>query len=152
NTILIISLLLKCILYSSIMPCLKTSCVNSHVFYFIPDNMNWTSAQTYCRQHHTDLAPVDDWTDYDELLKTLPKGFTEHIWIGLYRNNAAAPWVWSDSSKSTFSSWDVGQPNNYGGKQFCASVSPAGKWHDLDWFYSSKFKTANVLYKFQGTR
>uniref|UniRef100_A0A671NWF7 C-type lectin domain-containing protein n=1 Tax=Sinocyclocheilus anshuiensis TaxID=1608454 RepID=A0A671NWF7_9TELE len=114
------------------------SCVNSHVFYFIPDNMNWTSAQTYCRQHHTDLATVDDWTDYDELLKTLPKGFTEYIWIGLYRNNAAAPWVWSDSSKSTFSSWDVGQPNNYGGEQFSATCP---------------IKHASVCYMgFQGTR
>uniref|UniRef100_A0A672RDU6 C-type lectin domain-containing protein n=1 Tax=Sinocyclocheilus grahami TaxID=75366 RepID=A0A672RDU6_SINGR len=115
---------------------------NSHVFYFIPDNMNWTSAQTYCRQHHTDLATVDDWTDYDELLNTLPKGFTEYIWIGLYQNNAAAPWVWSDSSKSTFSSWDVRQPYNYDGEQLCAAVCPAENWHNLE----CAIKYASVCY------
>lgn len=119
-----------------------SSCVNSQVFYFIPDNMNWTEAQTYCREHYTDLATANDQMDYDELVKTVPKGFTELIWIGLYRTSGTAPWVWSDQSKSVFRLWGNGQPNNYGGKQFCAGTSLTVQWQDLE----CPIKYASVCY------
>uniref|UniRef100_A0A672NSQ7 C-type lectin domain-containing protein n=1 Tax=Sinocyclocheilus grahami TaxID=75366 RepID=A0A672NSQ7_SINGR len=107
-----------------------SSGVNSYVFYFIPDKMTWTEAQTYCRKHHTDLATVNDQTDLDELLKTLPKGFKSNIWIGLYRMNAKAPWVFSDGSSSLFRPWISGQPNNSGGYQHCVYTDPDGYWND----------------------
>ncbi|XP_043085082.1 C-type lectin mannose-binding isoform-like isoform X2 [Puntigrus tetrazona] len=103
---------------------------NSYVFYFIPDVMNWTEAQTYCRQHHTDLATVNDQTDLDELLKTLPEGFKANIWIGLYLKDGKAPWVFSDGSNSQFRLWLSGQPNNYGGNQYCVYSEPNGYWND----------------------
>lgn len=108
------------------------SCVNCHVFYFIPDYMNWTTAQAYCRENYTDLVTANDQGDCDQLLKTVPKGFTQLIWIGLYRTGGTAPWIWSDQSKSTFRLWGSGQPNNYGGKQFCAGASPNVQWNDLE--------------------
>uniref|UniRef100_A0A672NNW4 C-type lectin domain-containing protein n=1 Tax=Sinocyclocheilus grahami TaxID=75366 RepID=A0A672NNW4_SINGR len=119
-------------LYLSILSLCLTilSGVNSYVFYFIPDKMTWTEAQTYCRKHHTDLATVNDQTDLDELLKTLPKGFKSNIWIGLYRMNAKAPWVFSDGSSSLFRPWISGQPNNSGGYQHCVYTDPDGYWND----------------------
>lgn len=85
-----------------------STCVNPHVFYFIPGNVIWLEAQKYCRQNHSDLATVDQ-TDYDELLKTALGDFKGEIWIGLYRKDANAPWLWSVWSKSTFRLWDSGQ-------------------------------------------
>ncbi|XP_043101641.1 C-type lectin mannose-binding isoform-like [Puntigrus tetrazona] len=109
-----------------------SSCVNSYMFYFNPDFLNWTEAQTYCRTYYTDLATTDDDVDYDDLLKTVPEGFTEGIWIGLYRTSGTAPWVWSDQSTSTFRIWGSGQPNNFGGNQFCVGTSLTGLWNDAD--------------------
>lgn len=114
-----------------------SSSVNSYVFYFIPNNMIWTEAQTYCRKHHTDLATVNDKTDLDELLKTLPKGFKSNIWIGLYRTNAQPPWVFSDGSHSLFRPWLSGQPNNYDGIQHCVYTDPNGYWND--WTCTDQF-------------
>ncbi len=116
--------------------------MNSYVFYFIPDNMNWTEAQTYCRKHNTDLATVNDQTDLDELLKTVPKGFKDYIWIGLYRTNAKAPWVFSDGSNSLFRLWHPGQPNNYDGIQHCVYTASDGYWND----WSCTDKLAFICY------
>uniref|UniRef100_A0A8C2I1F2 C-type lectin domain-containing protein n=1 Tax=Cyprinus carpio TaxID=7962 RepID=A0A8C2I1F2_CYPCA len=120
-----------------ISPFALSSSVNSYVFYFIPNNMIWTEAQTYCRKHHTDLATVNDKTDLDELLKTLPKGFKSNIWIGLYRTNAQPPWVFSDGSHSLFRPWLSGQPNNYDGIQHCVYTDPNGYWND--WTCTDQF-------------
>lgn len=107
----------------------------THMFYFVHESMNWSEAQTYCRQHYTDLATIDDQTDYEELLNTVHAGFGgEWIWTGLYRTNAAAPWIWSDQSESTFRSWGFGQPNNNGGRQFCVGTSLIGTFNDADCF------------------
>ncbi|XDV19501.1 hypothetical protein PO909_024966 [Leuciscus waleckii] len=103
----------------------------THVFYFVPENMSWSEAQTHCRQHYTDLATIDDLTDHQEFLHTLRAGLgAEWIWTGLYRTDAAAPWIWSDQSKSSFRPWAIGQPNNNGGSQFCARTSLIGMFND----------------------
>ncbi|XP_051982050.1 galactose-specific lectin nattectin-like [Xyrauchen texanus] len=102
-------------------------------FYFIPVNMTWTTAQTYCRQHYTDLATINDQTDVSEIVKVVPKDMqSKYIWIGLYKTDAGAPWIWSDQSSFTFRWWASGQPNNYNGKQFCASTCTDGFWCDED--------------------
>lgn len=119
-----------------------SSCVNARIFYFIPEHKNWTEAQTYCRLHRTDLATADDQMDYDELLKAIPKDFTDYVWFGLYRTDGTAPWVWSDQSKSVFRSWGIGQPNNSGGAQFCVGASTTGPWNDLECTY----QLASVCY------
>uniref|UniRef100_A0A8C2A1T7 C-type lectin domain-containing protein n=1 Tax=Cyprinus carpio TaxID=7962 RepID=A0A8C2A1T7_CYPCA len=85
--------------YAPIYKSLSAS-VNSYVFYLVSEKMNWTDALTYCRQHHTDLATINDQTDLTELLKSLPSGFKDDFWIGLYRTGRYAPWVWSDGSIS----------------------------------------------------
>ncbi|XP_052417792.1 C-type lectin mannose-binding isoform-like [Carassius gibelio] len=94
--------------------------------------MNWKDAQTYCRQHHTDLTTVNDQTDLTELLKSLPSGFRDDFWIGLYRTDRYAPWVWSDRSKSLFRQWQPSQPNNAAGIQYCVYTSTTGYWNDWE--------------------
>ncbi|XP_051566320.1 L-selectin-like [Myxocyprinus asiaticus] len=111
-------------------PCV---CSLPHMFYYVPVPTSWLDAQTYCRQHYTDLATIDDKTDVYELVKTVPKDFKgKYIWIGLYRMSGTSPWIWSDQSKSIFGWWASGQPNNYNGYQFCASIYTDGFWADED--------------------
>ncbi|KAK9971272.1 hypothetical protein ABG768_024646 [Culter alburnus] len=105
--------------------------------------MSWTDAQTYCRQNHTDLASIDDQTDLNALLKTVPNDFKEDMWIGLYRKTGTSPWIWSDQSKSSFQLWIPGQPNNAGGNQFCVYTTPAGFWND----YACLEKFAFICYE-----
>uniref|UniRef100_A0A8C2K8F3 C-type lectin domain-containing protein n=1 Tax=Cyprinus carpio TaxID=7962 RepID=A0A8C2K8F3_CYPCA len=112
-------------------PALSAS-VNSYVFYLVSEKMNWTDALTYCRQHHTDLATINDQTDLTKLLKSLPSGFKDDFWIGLYRKSGSAPWVWSDGSISLFRPWLPSQPNNYAGIQHCVCMTTTGYWNDWE--------------------
>ena len=87
--------------------------------------MTWTEAQSYCRQHHTDLASVRNAAENQKVDDVIPTGAA---WIGLFRDS----WKWSDGSFSSFRDWAPGQPDNYGGKEACvvANLGKDGKWWD----------------------
>ncbi|XP_067303758.1 C-type lectin BML-1 [Pseudorasbora parva] len=103
-----------------------------YVFHFVREKMNWSGAQTYCRQHHTDLATINDRMDLVELMLTVEQAYRENVWMGLYRTGESAPWVWSDHSKSTFMPWATGQPNNVGKIQYCVEVINGSALNDLN--------------------
>uniref|UniRef100_A0A8C1YWL9 C-type lectin domain-containing protein n=1 Tax=Cyprinus carpio TaxID=7962 RepID=A0A8C1YWL9_CYPCA len=125
---------------------IKVSGVNSYVFYFVSEKMNWTEAQTYCRQHYTDLVTVNDQTYIDELLQSLPSGFSSMMWIGLYRMDEYFPWVWvwSDGSKALFTPWDYSQPNNVGGQQYLQYIFLKTHFERRN----NKWQTEKVLFIF----
>ncbi|KAM8755155.1 macrophage mannose receptor 1-like isoform 2-T7 [Acanthopagrus schlegelii] len=91
-------------------------------FVFIETLMNWTEAQSYCREHHTDLASVRNMTENQKVVDLVPAG--QLAWIGLYRDS----WKWSDGSDSSFRHWAQGQPD----KDACvvANFGNDGKWWD----------------------
>ncbi|KAL0194943.1 hypothetical protein M9458_008515, partial [Cirrhinus mrigala] len=73
--------------------------------------MNWTDAQSYCRQNHIDLVSVRNQNENQQ----------KFIWImGLDRD-------------SSFRYWYTGEPNNAGGVENCAVIEPnaQGQWHDI---------------------
>ncbi|XP_051996780.1 putative C-type lectin domain family 20 member A isoform X9 [Xyrauchen texanus] len=99
--------------------------VSSRVFYYVSVPMNWTDAQTYCRHHYTDLATIDD--EIDSMLTQTQT--IDYTWIGLYRMNDTAPWMWSDQSTFNFNSW-YGQPNQVSDISICTTTFPDGLWDD----------------------
>ncbi|KAM8755162.1 C-type lectin BfL-2-like [Acanthopagrus schlegelii] len=89
--------------------------------------MNWTEAQSYCREHHTDLASVRNMTENQKVADLEPAGY--RAWIGLYRDS----WKWSDGSDSSFRHWAQGQPDNSAGKEACVVgiLRNSGEWLDI---------------------
>lgn len=59
--------------------------------------MVFHDAQTYCRQHHTDLASVIDAQEYSILQQTV----TSDSWVGLFRDL----WKWSDQTNFSNINW-----------------------------------------------
>ncbi|KAK1897894.1 Macrophage mannose receptor 1 [Dissostichus eleginoides] len=100
----------------------------SATFVLIKSAMTWTEAQSYCREHHTDLASVRNLAENQQLDELSPEG-EYSAWIGLYRDS----WKWSDGSNSSFMYWKVKEPN-YKGLKACvaAAFDNSGKWEDLD--------------------
>ncbi|XP_015240971.1 PREDICTED: C-type mannose receptor 2-like isoform X1 [Cyprinodon variegatus] len=65
------------------------------------ENMNWSSAQRFCRENFIDLATVRTDAENNMIAKVLPIGV--HAWIGLFRD---PNFFWSDQSSFLFSAWD----------------------------------------------
>ncbi|XP_059210520.1 macrophage mannose receptor 1-like [Centropristis striata] len=91
--------------------------------------MNWTEAQSYCRENHTDLASVRNQAENQKVYELVPGRYT-YVWIGLFRDS----WKWSDGSSSSFRHWLPGQPDNSKGTEACAAAdfSSSGRWVDLN--------------------
>ncbi|XP_036969252.1 tenascin-X-like isoform X2 [Acanthopagrus latus] len=108
-------------------------------FYFVSTPLNWTDAQSFCRQTYTDLATIENTADVNAVISTT-SSYTGEAWIGLY-DELINSWRWSlnDSSfygagETEYRNWDTGQPNNLGGQQHCVELftgSPYfGTWGD----------------------
>ncbi|KAL7846164.1 hypothetical protein AOLI_G00243560 [Acnodon oligacanthus] len=87
-------------------------------YVFINEKKTWHDAQSYCREHHTDLVSVRNQTESQQILNLKIEANVESIWIGLFKDS----WQWSDQSDSSFRYWMSG-PENYGQGERCAAVS-----------------------------
>ncbi|XP_046723714.1 secretory phospholipase A2 receptor-like [Silurus meridionalis] len=98
--------------------------------------MTWTEAQSYCREHYTDLPSVRNQTDNHRIFN-LTGGSA--AWIGLYRTR-----LWSDKKESAYENWRPAIPNRPAepdngvntmwqyNNQHCTAVSfrDSGQWTD----------------------
>ncbi|XP_070297304.1 E-selectin-like [Salvelinus sp. IW2-2015] len=106
-----------------------SSCL--HQYHFISTSMNWTDAQSYCREKYTDLAKVDDMEDLNRLITSVSR-YNSWFWIGLKKGDSMK-WHWSLSDRhfyregeTEFRNWDTGTPQNGN----CALMSTAGLWNN----------------------
>ncbi|XP_048826070.1 macrophage mannose receptor 1-like isoform X1 [Brienomyrus brachyistius] len=91
-------------------------------FTLINQHMNWSSAQSYCRQSYTDLATVRNQADNSLIHKMVTSG--TWAWIGLFQDT----WGWSDLSNSSFRNWKIGQNDNANDTCALAQVTWPGTW------------------------
>uniref|UniRef100_A0A3Q3G5R4 C-type lectin domain-containing protein n=1 Tax=Labrus bergylta TaxID=56723 RepID=A0A3Q3G5R4_9LABR len=109
-------------------------------FVLINTNMSWTEAQSYCREHHTDLASVRN-LDENQKIKELISGLT--VWIGLSRET----WKWTDGRNSSFRFWKKNppEPNNNYEKETCVAAyfEDSGRWED----WPCHYKRASICYR-----
>ncbi|XP_026103973.1 L-selectin-like, partial [Carassius auratus] len=92
--------------------------------YLIQTYKNWTDAQSYCRQHYTDLPTIRNSAENDQIKKNLLSG--SYIWIGLFLDS----WEWSDKWSRVFRHWAADQPFLNPGSGDCIAMSRnnSGRW------------------------
>ncbi|KAF4096209.1 macrophage mannose receptor 1-like isoform X2 [Onychostoma macrolepis] len=101
-------------------------------YHFVNQKMNWTEAQSYCREKHTDLVTINniqEQNDTEELIQRVNSS-AGRVWIGL-----KDAWIWSLSDsdfyrgdESQYRNWKPGQP---GGDGDCVYMNNDGEWHDI---------------------
>ncbi|XP_039456739.1 macrophage mannose receptor 1-like [Oreochromis aureus] len=66
---------------------------------FIDNKKKWREAQSYCREHHTDLASGAE--QLNEAVSKFKSSDEPLLWIGLFRDT----WRWSDGSNYSYRHW-----------------------------------------------
>uniref|UniRef100_A0A3Q2E4A0 C-type lectin domain-containing protein n=1 Tax=Cyprinodon variegatus TaxID=28743 RepID=A0A3Q2E4A0_CYPVA len=119
--------------------CYKVACGNSTLptrQYIIVDELkNWAGARSYCRDHHTDLATLENMEDV-RMLADLGASLANSsaVWIGLYAD--VNSWKWSISDRDQqeekqFWNWYAAEPNNEFGIESCATIGIDGSCYDV---------------------
>ncbi|CAB1452670.1 unnamed protein product [Pleuronectes platessa] len=120
--------------------CLTFSTCLLHQYHFVSDAMNWTEAQSYCREKYTDLVTIENTEEMKKLKDTVSAaGHSSKVWIGLYSH---IDWKWSDGfnqSGAEYRKWHLNDPTNEGANQFCVVLTNDAKWYDLECHRTSPF-------------
>uniref|UniRef100_A0A8C1J101 C-type lectin domain-containing protein n=1 Tax=Cyprinus carpio TaxID=7962 RepID=A0A8C1J101_CYPCA len=99
-------------------------CYENSGYILVQSAKNWTDAQSYCRQHYTDLPTIHNSEESNQINLILLSGY--YIWIGLFLDS----WEWSDKWSLFFRHWAAGQPSQSSGSGDCVGMSTtdSGKW------------------------
>ncbi|XP_063164817.1 C-type lectin-like [Candoia aspera] len=68
-----------------------------------------------------------------------------YVWIGLQRTPTSdqnTGWRWTDGTRSRYTSWNRGEPNNATGKELCVFLLPHSgymKWNDKNCDFTTPF-------------
>ncbi|KAK6470001.1 lymphocyte antigen 75-like, partial [Huso huso] len=68
-------------------------------YHFVKTAMNWSAAQTHCRDKYTDLATVHNQEEVKQLSDNL--NTSTNAWIGMYRD-VSENWQWSNGDEVTY--------------------------------------------------
>lgn len=103
---------------------------NGHCYHLFSGKMNWFQAQIFCRNQGTTLLQINDANENKWLTKNFPN---VEYWIDFTDIGTEGKWVTLSTGKSTYTSWDYGQPDNWRGDQDCANNNYSkrlGRWDD----------------------
>lgn len=103
---------------------------STNTTHWSKETKTWIEAQSYCREHHTDLVSGDQ---VDGLAVNEDTKDDIKWWLGLFRD----AWVWSDESNSSFRHWESFQSGQE--QHRCAFLKRSGKWDSGDCSESRSF-------------
>uniref|UniRef100_A0A668RTJ8 C-type lectin domain-containing protein n=1 Tax=Oreochromis aureus TaxID=47969 RepID=A0A668RTJ8_OREAU len=113
---------------------LSTLPPHSREYHFVNQLMTWTKAQSYCREHFTDLVTIYN-SNINQLLFSISPRINTWAWLGLYNDRYS--WKWSMERKlfyvgSTheFLIWANGQPDCAYAKEYCVALQGQTQLND----------------------
>ena len=105
--------------------------------YAVTQPVSWQLAQSLAQAAGGELAGVRSAAEHEWLYQTF--GGTSCLWIGLTDDGSEGTWRRASGAASSYLNWAPGQPDNAGGAENWAALSPRaglpfgadGRWLDL---------------------
>ncbi|VDI56495.1 Hypothetical predicted protein [Mytilus galloprovincialis] len=116
--------------------------------YFISDTKrSWTSAASFCRTYHSQLADVQTRGENTFLVDQIDKierytGIHRYYWLDGTDEVLEGVWVWASTGKQlSYTNWYPTEPNNQNGKENCLEIKShrANGWNDIDCSHELNF-------------
>uniref|UniRef100_A0A3P9CKN4 C-type lectin domain-containing protein n=1 Tax=Maylandia zebra TaxID=106582 RepID=A0A3P9CKN4_9CICH len=103
-------------------------CSATHDQILVQTPMNWSAAQSYCREKYTDLISINTEQDNIKITALMLSNIinTQTAWIGLYKTS----WGWLDGSNATYTNWKSGEPKD--GKDCALMETSSAFWSGED--------------------
>uniref|UniRef100_A0A3P9N3W2 Galactose-specific lectin nattectin-like n=1 Tax=Poecilia reticulata TaxID=8081 RepID=A0A3P9N3W2_POERE len=101
------------------------------IFYFTP--RIWSDAEAFCISIGGNLASIHNNEENDFLSEMITRdtGNPSITWVGGHDAITEGQWMWSDGSKFDYSSFALGQPDNFAQSENCLEINYSGnKWND----------------------
>uniref|UniRef100_A0A3Q4I8G9 C-type lectin domain-containing protein n=1 Tax=Neolamprologus brichardi TaxID=32507 RepID=A0A3Q4I8G9_NEOBR len=95
---------------------------HSREYHFVNQLKTWTEAQSYCREHFTDLVTIYN-SNINQLLVTMAQNI-DWAWTGLYND------LYSWKCKHEFLIWANGQPDCANAKEYCVALQGQTQMND----------------------
>ncbi|XP_059358620.1 macrophage mannose receptor 1-like [Carassius carassius] len=113
-------------------------CYGNSGYILVKSLKTWRDAQSYCRQHYTDLPTIRNISEKNQINQILLSGY--YIWIGLFFDS----WEWSDKWSRVFRHWAADQPFHASGSGDCVAMARnnSGRWAQ----YSCDLKKPFICY------
>ncbi len=88
-----------------------------HSYKFFSDVMSWHRAKKRCEEMGGHLATISNADEERFVVNLATKGISvptpmDGIWMGATDEEKEGEWKWIDGTKSKYSNWEKGQPNN----------------------------------------
>eukprot|EP00064_Thunnus_orientalis_P005924 superscaffoldBa00000597_g5938 len=75
----------------------------------IQENMTWTEAMSYCREHHFDLVYITSRDIQKKVAEKARNATSAHVWLGLRYTCNFDFWFWTSSATGCYQNWAPGQ-------------------------------------------
>ena len=90
--------------------------------------MTYLDAKTQCESDGANLITPRCHAENNLIMSLIPE---ENIWIGINDLDQEGKFVYLDGSDVSFTNWNSGEPNNYGGDEDAVETRNDGLWNDM---------------------
>lgn len=120
-------------LYISVTCPLNWIPIQNSCYKLSSSGLAWSEAKNACELEAlgANLAVVNSPAEQRALAPEISK-INQKTWIGLHRHPTdTSKWLWIDGSRTKYTHWKNGKPDNSGGIDDCVEIDPnIGEWSD----------------------
>ena len=129
---------------------LKSIYLGVVIYKIQDDTMTYEEAQTLCNQHSDEAGfsgflhlPMPRNEKENQIYFDIIKRDEPNVWLDIAEvqpPTSPRSWAYKDGSAATWTNWNCGEPNNYGGdSETQADMKPdMGKWNDAPPSYNNR--------------